>query len=56
EFEGFKQTPIFNREKLLAKNTLKGPAIIEQYDTTTVVHPNWKASVDSYGLIHIIRM
>jgi N-methylhydantoinase A len=55
EFKGFKQTPIFSREKLLAKNGLEGPAIIEQYDTTTVVPPNWKASVDSYGLIHIAR-
>lgn len=55
EFKGFKQTPIFSREKLLAKNGIKGPAIIEQYDTTTVVPPNWKASVDSYGLIHITR-
>ncbi|MBK5112720.1 MAG: hydantoinase/oxoprolinase family protein [Candidatus Heimdallarchaeota archaeon] len=56
EFNGFKLTPIYNREKLQARNELEGPAIIEQYDTTTVVPPNWKAKVDNYGLIHLKRM
>ncbi|NHJ32906.1 MAG: hydantoinase/oxoprolinase family protein, partial [Asgard group archaeon] len=56
EYKGFKQTPIFSREKLLAKNEIKGPAIIEQYDSTTVVHPNWKASIDRFGLLHLTRM
>jgi N-methylhydantoinase A len=56
EFKGFKLTPIYSREKLLAKNEIIGPVIIEQYDTTTVVPPNWKAKVDSFGLIHLIRV
>ena len=52
----FVKTPIYDRAKLLAKNELKGPAIIEQYDTTTVTPSNWKARVDEFGLIHLLRM
>ncbi|MHA1462957.1 MAG: hydantoinase/oxoprolinase family protein, partial [Candidatus Heimdallarchaeota archaeon] len=52
----FIKTPIFDRTKLLAKNEVTGPAIIEQYDTTTVIPLNWKAKVDEFGLIHLHRM
>lgn len=52
----FTQTPIYDRTKLLAKNEITGPAIIEQYDTTTVIPQNWKAQVDEFGLVHLRRM
>ena len=56
EINDFTQTPIYNREILLSKNEIIGPAIIEQYDTTTVFPPNWKARVDEFGLIYLTRM
>jgi N-methylhydantoinase A/oxoprolinase/acetone carboxylase beta subunit len=28
---------------------LTGPAIVEQYDTTTFITPGWNVEVDSYG-------
>ena len=30
---------------------INGPAVIEQYDATTIVYPNWTASVDRFGNI-----
>ncbi|MDH5732293.1 MAG: hydantoinase/oxoprolinase family protein [Candidatus Bathyarchaeota archaeon] len=45
------QTPIYRREKLKAVNMINGPAVIEQYDATTVVYPNWTASIDNFGNI-----
>jgi N-methylhydantoinase A len=42
----FRPTPIFQRERLLPGNVISGPAIIEQYDSTTLLPPGWQASVD----------
>ena len=46
---GFVDTPIFARRTLRAGHTLHGPAIVEQFDTTTVVYPGYEAVVDAYG-------
>ncbi len=40
-------TPIFDRIKLLPGISLSGPAIITQYDTTTVLPPGWRLMVDA---------
>ncbi|HUU76918.1 MAG TPA: hydantoinase/oxoprolinase family protein [candidate division Zixibacteria bacterium] len=56
ELNDFHKTPIFSREKLLANNSIEGPVIIEQYDTTTVVPKKWTALVDEYGMIRLRRM
>ncbi len=50
---GFKSTPVYNRDDLLAGHELKGPAIIDQLDTTTVIFPGDMASVDQLGSISI---
>jgi N-methylhydantoinase A len=52
---GFVDTPVFARQTLGAGHTVHGPAIIEQFDTTTVVFPGHEATVDAYGnvLIHL---
>jgi N-methylhydantoinase A len=42
-------TPIYERERLDSGNVIQGPAVIEQYDATTVVYPGWNASVDKLG-------
>ncbi len=43
------ETPFYARERLLAANRLVGPAIVEQYDTTTLVPPGCEAVVDRFG-------
>tara|TARA_Y100000815_G_scaffold273367_1_gene304449 strand:+ start:1893 stop:3959 length:2067 start_codon:yes stop_codon:yes gene_type:complete len=50
---GFQTTPVYAREDLLAGHTLKGPAIVDQLDTTTVVFPREIARVDAQGAIFI---
>jgi N-methylhydantoinase A len=42
---------IYVREKLNAGNEIKGPAIIEQYDSTTVLNPGWTARADEWGCL-----
>ena len=52
-FEGWRETPIYDRDKLMAGNRIDGPSIIEQMDSTTVVHPGMTAEIDRYGNIVI---
>lgn len=40
-------TPVYKRDSLTYGTTLVGPAIVIQYDTTTVIPPQWHARVDS---------
>jgi N-methylhydantoinase A len=47
-------TQIYNRERLEPGHRMHGPAIVEQLDTTTVIHPEQEAVVDEYRNI-IIR-
>ena len=46
-------TPFYEREKLGAGNRVDGPAVIEQYDTTTVIPPGLTAEIDKFGNIVI---
>ncbi len=39
-------TTIYDRDKLVIGANFAGPAIVEQFDATTVVPPGWRASVD----------
>jgi N-methylhydantoinase A len=41
--------PVYQRDKLRAGHRLAGPAIVEQYDSTTVVCPGQTATVDRFG-------
>ena len=52
-FDGWHDTPVYDREQLHAGNRLSGPAIIEQMDSTTVVHPGQTAAIDRFGNIII---
>ncbi len=45
------RTPIYARERLVAGDTIAGPAIVQQYDTTTYIAPDWTARVDTLGNI-----
>jgi N-methylhydantoinase A/oxoprolinase/acetone carboxylase beta subunit len=46
-------TRYYDRAALRAGNQLEGPAIVHQYDSTTVIPPGLTASVDPYGNIVI---
>ncbi|MFQ3622287.1 MAG: hydantoinase B/oxoprolinase family protein, partial [Acetobacteraceae bacterium] len=39
------ETPVFDRDALLAGDELDGPALIREANATTVVEPGWRASV-----------
>jgi len=52
--QGFKECPVYDRDRLPPKSSLLGPAIVEQGDATTVIEPNMVAEVDVRGNL-IIR-
>ncbi len=45
------QVPCYDRATLRPGNRFTGPAIVLQFDTTTVVTPGWRARVDEFGNI-----
>ena len=47
------ETNVYDRAKFTAGAEFTGPAIVEQVDSTVVVPPGAKASVDQYMNIHI---
>jgi N-methylhydantoinase A len=52
-FDGWRDTPIYDRAQLVPGNTFAGPAIIEQVDTTAVIESGMAARVDIFGNILI---
>ena len=46
-------TPFYERDRLRAGDRVEGPAIVEQYDTTTVIPPGLAAEIDAHGNIVI---
>jgi N-methylhydantoinase A len=54
-FDGqFRDTPVFARTSLPAGFKLTGPAIVEEFGSTTVVFPGQELTVDPHGIL-IIR-
>ena len=53
EENDFIDCPSYNRYKLAAGMLIKGPAIVEEMDSTTVIHPNYEGEVDDFGNILI---
>jgi len=49
EIGGWRKTHVLDRTKLLSGNVIAGPAIIEEHDASTLVHPGWEAAVDQHG-------
>jgi N-methylhydantoinase A len=49
ESGGFVETPIYDRERLNSGNRIAGPALIEEYASTTVVHPGDTLKVEWTG-------
>ncbi len=55
ESNGFVDCPIFDRYRLPPNAIIVGPAIIEELDSTTVVHPGFEARVDEFGNLRLSR-
>ncbi|MFO1281830.1 MAG: hydantoinase/oxoprolinase family protein [Burkholderiales bacterium] len=54
ETGAYVDTPVYERATLVPGCRIDGPAIVEQSDTTTIIHPGQRADVDPYGnlLVH----
>lgn len=50
---GWATVPIFDRDNLAAGAQISGPAIIDQFDATTVIPPGDWAEIDEWGNIRI---
>jgi N-methylhydantoinase A len=49
------KTTVYDRDKLAVGTVFTGPAIIEQFDATTVVPHGWRVMVDRYGNLILER-
>jgi N-methylhydantoinase A len=55
EAGGYVACSIYDRAALGAGAALSGPAVVEEFDSTTVVHPGYRLSVDLHGNLLIER-
>ncbi|MBO0758709.1 MAG: hydantoinase/oxoprolinase family protein, partial [Bradyrhizobiaceae bacterium] len=46
---------LYDRDRLDVGATLVGPAIVEQFDATTVIPPGWHGTVDGYGNLALLK-
>ena len=52
---GFVPTALYDRDRLRPGNVVAGPAVVYQYDTTTIIPPAWVARVAATGNLIISR-
>jgi N-methylhydantoinase A len=52
---GYVSTPIYDRSKLAEEARISGPAVLEEFDSTTLIHPGYQGVVDQFGSVHIVR-
>ncbi|HJU48146.1 MAG TPA: hydantoinase/oxoprolinase family protein [Gaiellaceae bacterium] len=55
EAGGYVACPIYDRYGLAAGAAFPGPAVVEELDSTTVVHPGFAVTVDEIGNLRIER-
>jgi N-methylhydantoinase A len=55
EVSGFVSSEVYDRYALRDGNVIEGPAIIEEIDSTTVVHPGYEAEVAQFGVLMLRR-
>ncbi len=53
--EGYIETSIYDRYRLSAEAVLNGPAIVEEFDSTVVIHPGYRATADVFGSLYITK-
>ena len=49
ESEGYVDCPVYDRYGLGAGAIVRGPAIVEEIDSTTVIHPQYQVRIDDFG-------
>jgi len=49
EADGYVDCPIYDRYRMGAGCVIEGPAVVEEIDSTTVIHPGYQAQVDTFG-------
>ena len=49
ETGGFIECPIYDRYRLGSGSAVQGPGVVEEIDSTTVIHPGYVATVDEFG-------
>jgi N-methylhydantoinase A len=49
----FVDCPVYDRRRLAAGHVVAGPAVVEQFDSTTLIHPGQRAEVDDLGFLLI---
>lgn len=54
--EGYLPTPVYDRYRLLSGARIEGPAVIEEFDSTLLIHPGYHGKVDDFGSLHILRL
>jgi N-methylhydantoinase A len=55
EAGGYVSCPVYDRYHLGDGCVLEGPAIVEELDSTTTIHPGYRATVDPFGNLHVKR-
>jgi N-methylhydantoinase A len=55
EMSGFTSCPIVDRYHLCWGDVVPGPVVIEELDSTTVIHPGYAVHVDQYGNLLLRR-
>ena len=55
EIADFAPTPVYDRYRLGAGMSFRGPAIVEERESTVVVRPGMTAAADAYGNIRLLR-
>ena len=49
EAGGWTECPIYDRYRIPVDGVVEGPAVIEEKDSTTVIHPGFTCLVDDFG-------
>ncbi|MBL4867636.1 MAG: hydantoinase/oxoprolinase family protein [Pseudomonadales bacterium] len=49
------ETPVYQRDQLKNGHFIKGPALITETVSTTLIEPNWQATVDEWGNLLLER-
>jgi len=53
ELNTFTDTPIYDRYQLTVGETFLGPAVVEEIDSTSLIHPGFKVDVDKFGNLKV---
>ncbi len=54
-FDGWTETPVYDRARLGAGDVVDGPAVLEEFSSTVPLHPGFTARVDRFGNLLITR-